>query len=162
MYENYGGTFAKEHLPVRSDTTSARSDRTAGRFARTSGNCEGTVGSFAEISITCGIRSATGIRVRALRDKLVLREAFKTGKEKPAVFTAGFFYPGNDLLSHPVSRAVPSAQEGLTSVFGMGTGVSPPPWSPEITVIEKTAGNRNQNEQVGYMVKPHGRLVPVS
>ena len=38
--------------------------------------------------------------------------------------------PGDDLLSHPVSRAVPSALEGLTSVFGMGTGVSPPLWSP--------------------------------
>ena len=34
--------------------------------------------------------------------------------------------PGNDLLSHTVTRAVPSALEGLTSVFGMGTGVSPP------------------------------------
>ena len=37
---------------------------------------------------------------------------------------------GNDLLSHRVTPAVPSALEGLTSVFGMGTGVSPPPWSP--------------------------------
>ena len=33
---------------------------------------------------------------------------------------------GSDLLSHSVARAVPSALEGLTSVFGMGTGVSPP------------------------------------
>jgi uncharacterized membrane protein len=32
---------------------------------------------------------------------------------------------GGDLLSHAVSRAVPSALKGLTSVFGMGTGVSP-------------------------------------
>ena len=32
--------------------------------------------------------------------------------------------PGDDLLSRP--KAVPSALEGLTSVFGMGTGVSPP------------------------------------
>ena len=30
-----------------------------------------------------------------------------------------------------VSRAVPSALEGLTAVFGMGTGVSPPLSSPE-------------------------------
>ena len=34
--------------------------------------------------------------------------------------------PGGDLLSHAVSRGVPSALEGLTSVFGMGTGVTPP------------------------------------
>jgi hypothetical protein len=33
--------------------------------------------------------------------------------------------PGSDLLSHAVSHAVPSAVEGLTSVFGMGTGVTP-------------------------------------
>jgi hypothetical protein len=38
---------------------------------------------------------------------------------------------GSDLLSHPVTRAVPSALEGLTSGFGMGPGVSPPPWPPK-------------------------------
>jgi hypothetical protein len=32
---------------------------------------------------------------------------------------------GGDLLSHAVPRAVPSAQKGLTSGFGMGPGVSP-------------------------------------
>ena len=36
--------------------------------------------------------------------------------------------PGDDLLSHRM--AVPSALEGLTSVFGMGTGGTPPPLSP--------------------------------
>ncbi|MDK2835545.1 MAG: hypothetical protein PWP21_322, partial [Thermosediminibacterales bacterium] len=30
---------------------------------------------------------------------------------------------GGDLLSRPLSRQVPSALEGLTCVFGMGTGV---------------------------------------
>ena len=40
------------------------------------------------------------------------------------------FNLGNDLLSHTVSHAVPSALKGLTSVFGMGTGVSPSLWSP--------------------------------
>ncbi len=34
--------------------------------------------------------------------------------------------PGNDLLSHTLAAAVSSALEGLTSVFGMGTGVAPP------------------------------------
>jgi hypothetical protein len=33
--------------------------------------------------------------------------------------------PGSDLLSHAVTHAVPSAVESLTSVFGMGTGVTP-------------------------------------
>ncbi len=39
-------------------------------------------------------------------------------------------YVGNDLLSHTLSRAVQSARRGLTSVFGMGTGVSPAVRSP--------------------------------
>ena len=40
---------------------------------------------------------------------------------KDALATA--YFPTN-------SSAVSSAMEGLTSVFGMGTGVPPPPWSP--------------------------------
>ncbi len=32
--------------------------------------------------------------------------------------------PGNVLLSHTATRAVPLAMKSLTSVFGMGTGVS--------------------------------------
>ena len=39
--------------------------------------------------------------------------------------------PGGDLLSQGASPQVPSARAGLTAVFGMGTGVSPPPWPPE-------------------------------
>jgi hypothetical protein len=39
-------------------------------------------------------------------------------------------YAGNHLISHTLSRAVPSAQRGLTSVFGMGTGGTLAVWSP--------------------------------
>jgi hypothetical protein len=51
-----------------------------------------------------------------------------TEGNKKAPQTRGFLgvKRGNGLLSHPVSRAVPSGLEGLTSVFGMGTGVAPP------------------------------------
>src|SRR5699024_4262033 len=38
---------------------------------------------------------------------------------------------GDVLLSHAVARAVPSAQKGLTSGFGMWPGVSPSPWPPK-------------------------------
>jgi hypothetical protein len=38
---------------------------------------------------------------------------------------------GGDLLSQGVAPQVPSARAGLTSVFGMGTGGTPPPWPPE-------------------------------
>ena len=37
---------------------------------------------------------------------------------------------GGDVLSHPVARAVPSARRGLTTVFGMGTGVALAPLPP--------------------------------
>jgi hypothetical protein len=39
-------------------------------------------------------------------------------------------YPGLVLLSHSIKSVVPSALEGLTAVFGMGTGVTPPPLRP--------------------------------
>src|SRR4051812_34521077 len=43
--------------------------------------------------------------------------------------------PGNDLLSHARARAVPSALEGLTSEFGMGSGMAPPTSSPEKLLV---------------------------
>ncbi len=42
--------------------------------------------------------------------------------------------PGNDLLSHNLAVVVPSAKKGLTSLFGMGRGVSPSLLSPEKTI----------------------------
>ena len=44
-------------------------------------------------------------------------------REKPTP-EGGLFlnYAGDHLISHTLTRAVPSAQRGLTSVFGMGTG----------------------------------------
>ena len=44
--------------------------------------------------------------------------------------------PGNVLLSHARARAVPSALEGLTSEFEMGSGMAPPTSSPEKLVGE--------------------------
>ncbi len=40
--------------------------------------------------------------------------------------------PGDVLLSQGATPQVPSALASLTAVFGMGTGVSPPLWPPEI------------------------------
>src|SRR5688572_31309270 len=67
-------------------------------------------------------------------------------------------YPGSDLLSHPVARAVPSAVEGLTAGFGMGPGVSPLLWPPERYSVVKAEGPRKliasvSNDQgVGQLV----------
>ena len=38
---------------------------------------------------------------------------------------------GDDLLSHIVTHAVPSALKSLTTVFGMGTGGASSLWSPK-------------------------------
>src|SRR3989440_12972179 len=53
--------------------------------------------------------------------------------KKPARFLSRAFTnnPGGFLLSHTVARAVPSAPRGLTSVFGMGTGVTLSTQPPE-------------------------------
>jgi hypothetical protein len=45
-------------------------------------------------------------------------------KKKARSIRAGLQNPGSVLLSHRVAPAVPSALKSLTSVFGMGTGVT--------------------------------------
>jgi hypothetical protein len=46
--------------------------------------------------------------------------------EKPEILSdLGLQKAGDGLLSHHLSVAVPSALQGLTAVFGMGTGVAP-------------------------------------
>ena len=53
-------------------------------------------------------------------------------RNQPHICGADFFLEsGNVLLSRAVSSQVPSALKGLTSVFGMGTGGSLSPLSPE-------------------------------
>src|SRR5436190_4874810 len=47
-------------------------------------------------------------------------------------------YSGGVLLSQGDSPQVPSALAGLTSVFGMGTGVTPPLWPPETVLNGRT------------------------
>ena len=51
--------------------------------------------------------------------------SFRAPKNKNALPIGRAFLvinAGDHLISHTVTRAVPSAQRGLTSVFGMGTG----------------------------------------
>ena len=61
------------------------------------------------------------------------RETVSRGQRNKPSHTAELISleSGNVLLSRPVSRQVPSALKGLTSVFGMGTGGSLSPLSPE-------------------------------
>ena len=51
--------------------------------------------------------------------------------------------PGGVLLSHAVSHAVPSALKSLTSVFGMGTGVTSSLWPPKILLKLSAVGGQH-------------------
>ena len=57
-------------------------------------------------------------------------------KKPPPVSVGARKKSGDDLLSHTATRAVSSALEGLTTVFGMRTGVAPPLQSPESEQLE--------------------------
>ena len=60
-----------------------------------------------------------------------IRDRFLSKKEEAVCYKqTASIYVGDDLLSHTLSRAVQSALRGLTSVFGMGTGISPAVKSP--------------------------------
>jgi hypothetical protein len=52
-------------------------------------------------------------------------KSVRSKKKSPILERMGLQeYAGDHLISHTLTRAVPSAQRGLTSVFGMGTGVT--------------------------------------
>ena len=54
--------------------------------------------------------------------------AARIGAKKEARIHSDSGFKGvadNGLLSHLLAEAVPSALQGLTTVFGMGTGVAP-------------------------------------
>jgi hypothetical protein len=81
--------------------------------------------------------------------------------------------PGNVLLSHTLTRVVPSALEGLTAEFGMGSGVTPPLWSPEIHCLcyqeesstpcglVRTLIDAPVSVSINILVKSHDLLVPL-
>ena len=71
------------------------------------------------------------------------------------------FNAGDHLISHTLTRAVPSAQRGLTSVFGMGTGVTLAVWSPA-NLRRRLAGGSLQPTVVNGQFLPdyRGNLAP--
>ena len=67
-----------------------------------------------------------------MRDDPESRSALGVAHEKPAVA----------LLSHRVSPAVPSPKRGLTSEFGMGSGVAPALWTAGKTCSSEADSRR--------------------
>ena len=68
-----------------------------------------------------------GAGVPALPSHLFLRGYADKKKQGSVLVAPTPGKPGDKLLSHRVLAALPSSTEGLTAVFGMGTGISPRP-----------------------------------
>ena len=66
---------------------------------------------------------------------------------------------GDALLSQAVAHQVPSALAVLTSVFGMGTGVTLPPWSPETFESQVTLDNSIASTNNNYLYKSSPRPI---
>ena len=78
--------------------------------------------------LRCALLHLLRGRRRARKQNLYQRPK----RNQPHICGADFFLgSGNVLLSRAVSSQVPSALKGLTSVFGMGTGGTLSPLSPE-------------------------------
>ena len=67
---------------------------------------------------------------------------------------------GGVLLSQGVSPQVPSALAGLTSVFGMGTGVTPPLWPPKSVVKGDAARRRSSPRELHSEHEHHCQSKP--
>jgi hypothetical protein len=69
---------------------------------------------------------------------------------------------GGVLLSHAVTHVVPSALQGLTTEFGMGSGVTPAVWPPEtlrqfsVFCFLFSVGANLVFAQGEYKVRPYG------
>ena len=96
-----------------------------------------------------------------MKTKGVPRESSKKNPSQLNIETGVHNNSGNVLLYHTFTRAVPSALEGLTAVFGMGTGV-PSSLSPPKTMKIEIRETRPSAIQRKNMAKPHDLLVPVS
>ena len=86
-----------------------------------------------------------------------LGPATRKNDESPRLAGALFEESGGVLLSQGVYPQVPSALAGLTAVFGMGTGVTPPLWPPEIS-CQRGSPTRTP-EQARAFFKPSPRPI---
>ena len=82
----------------------------------------------------------------------------KSEKDGATALLAFVYLPGNVLASQDPAVQVLSALEGLTVVFGMGTGVSPPPrllqlaWQISKEQLNKSLRNADFRVFYSYIV----------
>ena len=89
-----------------------------------------------------------------------LGPATRKNDESPRLAGALYEESGGVLLSQGVYPQVPLALAGLTAVFGMGTGVTPPLWPPEIS-CQRGSPRGLQSKHERSSNQALGRLVPV-
>jgi hypothetical protein len=84
--------------------------------------------SFTPLTDSTGATSAVNLLAAIIRPSLrpdLQYPVARPNAKRPTPRGGSFrYYAGDHLISHTLTRAVPSAQRGLTSVFGMGTGVT--------------------------------------
>jgi hypothetical protein len=93
--------------------------------------------------------------------EMSLENKLRQKKKRPRFHEALFIISGDDLLSHTVARAVQSALEGLTSVFEMGTGVTPPAKSPENLINRIKSFACQANRQI-KLITDHRPMITAS
>ena len=98
---------------------------------------------------TSGDRHVTFASLRQATRRPANRVSMLKRKRPRSIMNVAFIYAGNDLLSHTLSRAVPSARRGLTSVFGMGTGGTPAVRSPTTCSRQPSAVSHQLNLNCG-------------
>jgi hypothetical protein len=84
-----------------------------------------------------------------------LRAFWKEQKNAPSILPGAFQNKsGIDLLSHTVTHIVPSAQRGLTTLFGMGRGVTPAIKTPEVNNCNREESRSARDRNLGISSKP--------
>ncbi len=78
----------------------------------------------------------------------------------PSIRRSSSAKSGGVLLSQGISPQVPSALTGLTSVFGMGTGVTLSLWPPK-SIVNGFAPKDSRASTSEEKIQALGRLVPV-
>src|SRR5258708_38818597 len=104
-----------------------------------------------------GVEDQDQAQHQSQRQPTALSAPHEQRKRPRSFLNVAFIYAGNYLLSHKLSRVVPSAQPGLTYGFGMGTGRPPPAKST-------TTGNRipstDRPQQIWAPATPTSDLPP--